>query len=53
MLSVKELKLESEYPIVGCELTPKLRLRLPNNTTSMADVPESAPIDGQFLSYKW
>lgn len=53
MLSVRKLQLASEYPIVGCELTPNLFLRLPDNTVSTADVPESAPIEGQFLSYKW
>ncbi|KAL1187991.1 Carbon catabolite repressor-like protein [Cardamine amara subsp. amara] len=53
MLSVIDLELDSEVPIVGCELTPKMRVSLMSNTVSTADVLVSATIDGQFLRYTW
>ncbi|KAH9737653.1 Endonuclease/exonuclease/phosphatase family protein expressed [Citrus sinensis] len=37
----------------GCELTPYVLLRRPDNAVTTEDVPESAPIDGHFLRYKW
>nr|GLL40349.1 carbon catabolite repressor protein 4 homolog 1-like [Ipomoea trifida] len=43
----------SDIPIVGCELTPYVLLRLPDKSVATDDVPESAPINGLFLRYKW
>ncbi|KAE8700914.1 Carbon catabolite repressor protein 4-like protein 1 [Hibiscus syriacus] len=45
--------LPSDIPIVGCELTPYVLLRRPDKTVTSDDVPESAPLDGHFLRYKW
>ncbi|MBA0615642.1 hypothetical protein Godav_015763 [Gossypium davidsonii] len=53
MLSVLRVHLPSDIPIVGCELTPYLLLRRPDKTVTTDDVPESAPLDGHFLRYKW
>ncbi|KAL5545401.1 hypothetical protein UlMin_005088 [Ulmus minor] len=53
MLSVLRVHLPSDIPIVGCELTPYVLLRRPDNSGSTDDVPESAPLDGHFLRYKW
>ncbi|OMO54581.1 Endonuclease/exonuclease/phosphatase [Corchorus capsularis] len=53
MLGVLRVHLPSDIPIVGCELTPYLLLRRRDNTVSPDDVPESAPLDGHFLRYKW
>ncbi|CAM8888993.1 hypothetical protein QQ045_026003 [Rhodiola kirilowii] len=53
MLSVLRVHLPSDIPIVGCELTPYVLLRRPDNNVTTDDVPESAPIEGHFLRYKW
>jgi len=53
MLSVIRVHLPSEIPIVGCELTPYVLLRRPDKTPSTDDVPESAPLEGHFLKYRW
>ncbi|KAK9921608.1 hypothetical protein M0R45_030112 [Rubus argutus] len=53
MLSVIRVHLPSDIPIVGCELTPYVLLRRPDKTVTTDDVPESAPLDGHFLRYKW
>ncbi|XP_021620416.1 carbon catabolite repressor protein 4 homolog 1 isoform X2 [Manihot esculenta] len=53
MLSVLRVHLPSDIPIVGCELTPYVLLRRPDKTATTDDVPESAPLDGHFLRYKW
>ncbi|CAN6930724.1 unnamed protein product [Brassica oleracea] len=53
MLSVIRVHLPSEVPIVGCELTPYVLLRRPDNTATTDDVPESSPLDGHFLKYRW
>lgn len=53
MLRVFSSEIPTEVPIVGGELTPKLRLLLPDDTLSTADVPPSAPVDGHYLRYKW
>uniref|UniRef100_A0A368UII1 poly(A)-specific ribonuclease n=1 Tax=Glycine max TaxID=3847 RepID=A0A368UII1_SOYBN len=53
MLSVVRVHLPSEIPIVGCELTPYVLLRRPDKTVSTDDVPETTPLDGHFLRYKW
>ncbi|XP_010524745.1 PREDICTED: carbon catabolite repressor protein 4 homolog 1-like [Tarenaya hassleriana] len=53
MLSVIRVHLPSEIPIVGCELTPYVLLRRPDKTATTDDVPESAPLDGHFLRYRW
>lgn len=53
MLSVLRVHLPSDIPIVGCELTPYVLLRRPDKSLSTDDVPESAPVDGHFLRYKW
>ncbi|KAJ7975960.1 Carbon catabolite repressor 4-like protein [Quillaja saponaria] len=53
MLSVLRVHLPSDIPIVGCELTPYVLLRRPDTTVTTDDVPETAPLDGHFLRYKW
>ncbi|VFQ71913.1 unnamed protein product [Cuscuta campestris] len=53
MVTVVRVHLPSEIPIVGCELTPYVLLRLPDSSVTPDDVPESSPINGQFLRYKW
>ncbi|KAJ4833450.1 Carbon catabolite repressor protein 4 1 [Turnera subulata] len=53
MLSVLRVHLPSDIPIVGCELTPYVLLRRPDKTVTTDDVPDSAPLDGHFLRYKW
>ncbi|OWM82631.1 carbon catabolite repressor protein 4 homolog 1-like [Punica granatum] len=53
MLSVLRVHLPSDIPIVGCELTPYVLLRRPDKSLTSDDVPESAPLDGHFLRYKW
>ncbi|KAK6945403.1 Endonuclease/exonuclease/phosphatase [Dillenia turbinata] len=53
MLSVLRVHLPSDIPIVGCELTPYVLLRRPDKTVATDDVPESAPLDGHFLRYKY
>ncbi|CAH2063664.1 unnamed protein product [Thlaspi arvense] len=53
MLSVIRVHLPSEIPIVGCELTPYVLLRRPDKIATTDDVPESAPLEGHFLKYRW
>ncbi|XP_068642989.1 carbon catabolite repressor protein 4 homolog 1-like [Aristolochia californica] len=53
MLSVLRVHLPSDIPIVGCELTPYVLLRRPDSSITTEDVPESAPLDGYYLRYKW
>ncbi|XP_050227699.1 carbon catabolite repressor protein 4 homolog 1-like [Mercurialis annua] len=53
MLSVLRVHLPSDIPIVGCELTPYVLLRRPDKSITNDDIPESAPVDGHFLRYKW
>ncbi|WZZ82955.1 hypothetical protein YC2023_103527 [Brassica napus] len=53
MLSVICVHLPSEIPIVGCELTPYVLVRRPDKSAATDDVPESAPLDGYFLRYRW
>ncbi|XP_057486395.1 carbon catabolite repressor protein 4 homolog 1-like [Actinidia eriantha] len=53
MLSVLRVHLPSDIPIVGCELTPYVLLRRPDKSVNTEDVPESAPLDGHFMRYKW
>ncbi|XXG64199.1 hypothetical protein AAC387_Pa05g2211 [Persea americana] len=53
MVSVLRVHLPSDIPIVGCELTPYVLLRRLDGSVTPDDVPESAPIDGFFLRYKW
>ncbi|KAL1189809.1 Carbon catabolite repressor-like protein [Cardamine amara subsp. amara] len=53
MLSVIRLHLPSEIPIVGCELTPYVLVRRPDKTPATEDVPESAPLEGYYLRYRW
>ncbi|KAK6793947.1 hypothetical protein RDI58_007400 [Solanum bulbocastanum] len=53
MLSVVRVHLPSDIPIVGCELTPYVLLRRPDSLLISDDIPESAPIYGCFLRYKW
>nr|GEV66607.1 carbon catabolite repressor protein 4 homolog 1-like [Tanacetum cinerariifolium] len=57
MLKVSRVHLPSEIPIVGCEILPYVILDFPNNHqingNNNIDVPESNPIDGCFLKYKW
>eukprot|EP00252_Welwitschia_mirabilis_P025063 TRINITY_DN7692_c0_g1_i1.p1 TRINITY_DN7692_c0_g1~~TRINITY_DN7692_c0_g1_i1.p1 ORF type:complete len:614 (-),score=96.22 TRINITY_DN7692_c0_g1_i1:751-2592(-) len=53
MLSVLRLHLPSDIPIVGCELTPYVVCRRPDNTITTDDIPESAPVDGYYLRFRW
>lgn len=53
MLSVFRVHLPSDIPIVGCELTPYVLLRRPDNSVTPDDVSDSSPIEGYFLRYKW
>nr|DAD42135.1 TPA_asm: hypothetical protein HUJ06_000365 [Nelumbo nucifera] len=53
MLSVLRVHLPSDIPIVGCELTPYVLLRRPDGSITTDDVPESVPLDGFYLRYKW
>ncbi|XP_008796675.2 carbon catabolite repressor protein 4 homolog 1-like isoform X2 [Phoenix dactylifera] len=52
MLSVLRVHLPSEIPVVGCEITPYVLLRRPDNSISNEDVPESAPINGYCMRYR-
>ncbi|GMY14319.1 carbon catabolite repressor protein 4 homolog 1 [Fagus crenata] len=53
MLSVLRVHLPSDIPIVGCELTPYVLLRRPDKTVTTDDVPDSSPVEGHYLRYKW
>ncbi|XP_076909917.1 carbon catabolite repressor protein 4 homolog 1-like [Bidens hawaiensis] len=53
MLSLLRVHLPSDIPIVGCELSPYVLIRHPDNTVSTDDVPESSPLGAHFLRYKW
>ncbi|KAE9619497.1 putative poly(A)-specific ribonuclease [Lupinus albus] len=53
MVSVLRVHLPTEIPIVGCELTPYVLLRRADKTVTTDDVPETSPLDGHFLRYKW
>ncbi|XP_058073818.1 carbon catabolite repressor protein 4 homolog 1-like isoform X2 [Magnolia sinica] len=53
MLSVLRVHLPSDVPIVGCELTPYVLLRRPDSSITTEDAPESSPINGFYLRYKW
>lgn len=53
MLSVLRLHLPSEIPIVGCELLPYVLSRRPDNGITNDDFPESSPIDGYYLRFRW
>ncbi|XP_057424107.1 carbon catabolite repressor protein 4 homolog 1-like [Lotus japonicus] len=53
MLTVLRVHLPSDIPIVGCELTPYVLIRRPDTNINNDDVPETAPVGGHFLRYKW
>ncbi|CAD5179806.1 unnamed protein product, partial [Musa acuminata subsp. malaccensis] len=53
MLTVLRVHLPSEIPVVGCEITPYVLLRRPDGSISTDDVPESAPLNGYCMRYKW
>ncbi|RWW04212.1 hypothetical protein GW17_00032576, partial [Ensete ventricosum] len=53
MLTVLRVHLPSEIPVVGCEVTPYVLLRWPDGSISNDDVPESAPLNGYCMRYKW
>lgn len=53
MLAVVQVESRWNIPIVGYELTPHIVVCRRNMTQTGEDVPESAPIDGHFLRYKW
>lgn len=53
MLTVLRLHLPTEIPVVGCEITPYVLLKRPDNTVSPQDIPESAPEGGCCMRYKW
>lgn len=53
MLSILRVHLPSDIPIVGCELVPYVLLRRSDGSTTTDDVPESVPVDGYYLRYRW
>ncbi|XP_074579423.1 carbon catabolite repressor protein 4 homolog 1-like isoform X1 [Curcuma longa] len=53
MLTVLRVHLTSEIPVVGCEITPYVLLRRPDGSISNDDVPESAPLHGYCVRYRW
>lgn len=53
MLTVLRVHLPSDIPIVGCETTPYVLIRRPDGSVTTDDVPESSPLGGCFLRYKW
>ncbi|XP_039140004.1 carbon catabolite repressor protein 4 homolog 1-like [Dioscorea cayenensis subsp. rotundata] len=53
MLSVLRVHLPSEIPIVGCEITPYVLVRRPDGNVSNDDVPESAPLNGRHMRFRW
>ncbi|CAL0326668.1 unnamed protein product [Lupinus luteus] len=53
MLTVLRVHLPSDIPVIGCELTPYVLLRRSDNNFTTDDVPETAPLEGHFLIYKW
>uniref|UniRef100_A0A0D6R0B4 poly(A)-specific ribonuclease n=1 Tax=Araucaria cunninghamii TaxID=56994 RepID=A0A0D6R0B4_ARACU len=53
MLSVLRLHLPSDIPIVGCELTPYVLSRRPDSSVTNDDIPESNPVDGYYLRFRW
>ncbi|CAA0812689.1 Carbon catabolite repressor protein 4 homolog 1 [Striga hermonthica] len=53
MLSVLRVHLPSDIPIVGCESTPYVLLKRPDNSVVTDDATELNPIDGHFLRYRW
>eukprot|EP00249_Psilotum_nudum_P020176 c27589_g1_i1 orf=780-2651(-) len=53
MLSVVRIHLPSDIPILGCELTPYVLLRRPDGSISPDDIPETNPVDGYYLAYRW
>ncbi|XP_054803066.1 carbon catabolite repressor protein 4 homolog 1-like isoform X2 [Prosopis cineraria] len=53
MLTVIRVHLPSDIPIVGCELTPYVLIQRPDMIVTNDDVPETAPLDGHFLRYRW
>ncbi|XP_073526110.1 uncharacterized protein [Phyllobates terribilis] len=52
-LGVVRVYLPSDIPVVGCELSPYVLVRRPDKTASAEDIPESSPVAGHFLRYKW
>ncbi|KAI4365427.1 hypothetical protein MLD38_021411 [Melastoma candidum] len=52
MLSELRVHLATKIPVVGCELTPYV-LRASDNTLYPDDNPQSSPVHGHFLGYKW
>ncbi|KAG6511285.1 carbon catabolite repressor protein 4 homolog 1-like [Zingiber officinale] len=53
MLTVLRVHLTSEIPVVGCEITPYVLLRRPDGSISNDDVPESTPLHGYCVRYRW
>ncbi|CAL5207599.1 unnamed protein product [Lathyrus oleraceus] len=53
MLAVVRLHLPSDIPIVGIELSPYVLIRRLDSTVTADDIPETSPVDGHFLRYKW
>lgn len=53
MLKVLRVHLASDVPIVGCELFPYVPLERPDFSISTDDVPESSPLNGQYLRCRW
>ncbi|KAI0504872.1 hypothetical protein KFK09_015826 [Dendrobium nobile] len=53
MLSVLRVHLPSEIPVVGCEITPYVLIKRPDNSVSNEDVVEAAPVGGCYMSYRW
>ncbi|RAL48702.1 hypothetical protein DM860_001022 [Cuscuta australis] len=53
MLTILRVHLPSDIPIVGCELTPYVLLRRPDQSVTTDDALDNATNDGHILRYKW
>jgi CCR4-NOT transcription complex subunit 6 len=53
MLTVIRVHLPSDIPIAGCELSPYVLLRRPDDSVTTEDIPKSSPIDGYYLRCCW
>ncbi|GBG88763.1 hypothetical protein CBR_g48381 [Chara braunii] len=53
MLSVLRLQLPSDAPTAGREICPSIFVRKPDLSVTTDDVPESNPVDGYYLRFRW
>ena len=52
-LVVTRATLNTETPIAGVEIVPYIVTRKSDGTSTTDDIPREAPIDGQYLRYRW